>query len=249
MHEPRDVSGDLLRANAFPPTHWSVVLAAAQQSAPGSERALARLCEAYWFPLYAFLRRQGHPREEAEDLTQEFFALLLRKEVLAGLEREGGRFRSFLLTALQRFLANEWNRDHAQKRGGYSPQISIDGTAEARYHAGLADRATPETLFEQQWALAILDRVLAKLQREYASLGKAELFNHLQGCLPGSQDDLSYAEAGAALHLNESAVRMAALRLRRRYGQLLRAEIAPTVASPKEIDDELRHLMNVMGGS
>ena len=239
--------GDSVCGAEFPSTHWSVVLAAGQRNAAECEQALAKLCEAYWYPLYAFLRQHGHAPAQAEDLTQEFFARLIQKEFLNGLIQEGGRFRSFLLTALKRFLANEWRREHAQKRGGGSPLVSIDATAELRYQGEWVETAAPDILFERRWAFVVLDRVLARLRAEYDGAGKAELFAALQGCLPGADGGLSYAEAGAVLHLGEGAVRMAALRLRRRYGELLRQEVVATVATPAEIDEEIRHLIKVIG--
>ncbi len=208
--------------SCFQSTHWTVVLAAGLENSPESSAALQKLCTAYWCPLYAFIRRRGYSVEEAEDLTQEFFARLLAKDLLAGVTREGGRFRSFLLTVLKRFLANEWNREHAQKRSGGKPRFSIDDTAEARYQRALTEQATPETLFERQW-------------------------EQLQSCLAGAQSEIPYAQIAAAFGMKESAVRMAASRLRRRYGALLRAEIAVTVSSPEEIDEEIRYLIALVG--
>jgi RNA polymerase sigma factor (sigma-70 family) len=240
--------GDSVCGAEFPSTHWSVVLAAGQRNAAEAEQALAKLCEAYWYPLYAFLRQHGHAPAQAEDLTQEFLARLIQKESFNGLTQEGGRFRSFLLTALKRFLANEWRREHALKGGGGSLVAPIDATAERRYQGELADTAAPDILFERRWAFVVLDRVLARLRAEYEGVGKAELFAALQGCLPGADAGLSYAEAAAALHLGEGAVRMAAHRLRRRYGELLRQEVVATVATPAQIDDEIRYLIKVIGG-
>jgi RNA polymerase sigma factor (sigma-70 family) len=227
----------------FPATHWSVILQAAQGGSATADASLAKLCEDYWYPIYAFLRHRGHKPEEAEDLTHGFFDRLLHKDVLAGLTAEGGRFRSFLLTALKRFLVNEWHREHAQKRGGTQVTISFDDAVESRYQQELVDHATPEAIFEQQWALTVLDRVFTRLREEYASAGKSELFSHLQGCLPGAGEELSYAEAGAALQMSEAALRMSAHRLRRRYGELLRAEITQTVSNPDEVDEEIHHLI------
>jgi RNA polymerase sigma factor (sigma-70 family) len=248
MPEPKRVVGQHRNDGGFPPTRWSVVLDAACQGSAESEGALAKLCEAYWFPLYAFLRHQGHSPEQAEDLTQEFFVRLVHKRYLEGLTQEGGTFRSFLLTALKRFLANEWNREHSQKRGGGKVIFSIDGSAEARYRRELIDHASPDTLFERQWAFTVMDRVLDRLQEEYTRAGKGKLFELTQGCLPGADGESSYAEAGATLGLKEASVRMAALRLRRRYGQILREEIAETVATPEEIEQEIRHLIAVARG-
>ncbi len=240
--------GDSVCGTEFPSTHWSVVLAAGQRNAAEGEQALAKLCEAYWYPLYAFLRQHGHAPTQAEDLTQEFLARLIQKQSLNGLTQEGGRFRSFLLTALKRFLANEWRREHALKRGGGSLLVPINAIAEKRYQEECVETAAPDILFERRWAFVVLDRVLARLRAEYESLGKAELFTALQGCLPGADAGLSHAEAAAALHLGEGAVRMAAHRLRRRYGELLRQEVVATVATPAQIDDEIHYLIKVVGG-
>lgn len=234
-------------ASCFQTTHWTVVLAAGLKDSPESAAALQKLCTAYWYPLYAFIRRRGYTDEQSEDLTQEFFARLLAKDLLADVTRLGGRFRSFLLTVLKRFLANEWNREHAQKRSGGKPLFSIDDTAEARYQRELTEHATPETLFERQWAAAVLDQVLARLRDEYAAAGKQALFEQLQNCLPGAQSQIPYAQIAAAFGLKEAGVRMAAHRLRRRYGELLRAEIAVTVSSPEEIDEEIRYLIALVG--
>src|SRR5438034_399184 len=159
----------------FQTTHWTVVLAAGLKDGSESAAALQKLCTAYWYPLYAFIRRRGYSVEEAEDLTQEFFARLLEKELLAGVTREGGRFRSFLLTVLKRFLANQWNREHAQKRHGGKPVLSIDDTAEVRYQRELTEHATPESLFERQWASTVLDQVLVRLRQEHIDAGKNAL--------------------------------------------------------------------------
>jgi RNA polymerase sigma factor (sigma-70 family) len=241
------VSADSGRGGVFPSTHWSVVLTAAQGGLPAADAALASLCQAYWHPLYAFVRKRGHTPEEAEDLTQEFLARLVHKDLLKGLTQEGGKFRSFLLTALKRFMANEWQREHAQKRGGGLVFISLDHTAEAHYQSHLADGITPEILFERQWAVTVLNRVLSRVQDEYGRAHKQDLFARLQNFLPGAKEQLSYAEVASALQLQETAVRMATHRLRRRYGQLLREEIAATVSTPDEIDEEIRHLIAVAG--
>ncbi len=247
MREMDSGSGQTHTAAGFPATHWSVVLQAVASGSPESEAAFAKLCEAYWRPLYAFLRYKGYAPPQAEDLTQEFFARILRKEVVLDPEREGGKFRSFLLTALKRFEANEWHRERTQKRGGGKLALQIDETAEAQLQGMGTDQATPEALYEQHWACTVVERVLARVRDEYQRLGKEETFARLQGCLPGAQEDLAYAEAGPALKLQDSGVRMAVLRLRRRYGELLRTEIAATVSGPDEIDPEIRHLMKVAG--
>lgn len=241
------VDSEVTAEAGFPATHWSVVLAAAHSGSLQAEQALADLCAAYWYPVYAFVRRRGYSAPDAEDLTQEFFARLLKKELLCGLKREGGKFRSYLLTCVKCFLANEWHHEQAQKRGGGRTVISIDDTAETRYQGELIAHATPETLFERQWAMTLLNRVLVGLREEYLAAGKQELFDRLQSWLPGAGSRLSYGEAGAGLQMNEAAVRMAVHRLRRRYGELLRAEIAASVSSPAEINEEIHHLIAAIG--
>jgi len=235
------------KREVFPSTHWTVVLTAAASGAPQAEEAMARLCEAYWYPVYGFLRMKGHGPHEAEDLTQEFLGRMVHKDMLAGLTSEGGRFRAFLLTVLKRFLANEWNRERAQKRGGGRIMVSIDDTAESQYQKEIAVQTTPETLFERAWALAVLSRVFAGLRAEYRAAGKEALFARIEGCLPGAQTQMASGEAGAELTMSEAAIRMAAHRLRRRYGQMVRSEIAATVSSPEEIDAEIRYLIEIMG--
>jgi RNA polymerase sigma-70 factor (ECF subfamily) len=230
----------------FRTTHWSVVLAAAHRGSPRAEEAVATLCQTYWYPLYAFIRRRGHGPEEAEDLTQEFFARLLDKNYLAGIQVEGGKFRSYLLTLVKHFLANERERERAQKRGGGRACVRLESeSGERRYRAEPVETETPESLFERHWALTLLDQVMAKLQCEYAQGGKADLFARLRPCLSGAERLLPYAELGAILGVSEGAVKVAVHRLRKRYGELLRAEIADTVGSPAEIDEEIRHLIAV----
>ena len=219
---------------------------AAQQGSARSEEALARLCSNYWYPLYAFARRRGYSPHDAEDVTQGFFARLAEKEFLCGLKREGGRFRSYLLTAFKRFLANEWHRAHAQKRGNGAPSISIDDEAEWRYRVELVDDSTPETLFERHWALTVLKRVFERLKDEYAKRGKAELFHALCGCLPGLEADTTTGNDRAEPQMHGTALRMAGHRLRRRYGELLRTEIETTVSDASQVDDEIRHLMTAL---
>lgn len=227
----------------FVTTHWSAVLQAGRADSPPAEAALAELCQSYWYPLYAYLRRLGRSPEDAEDLTQEFFARLLAKNYLAEVDREKGRFRSFLLVALKRFLANEWDRVRAKKRGGGQATLSLDqALAESRYHLEPAHHVTPEVLFDRQWARTLLDQVLARLQQEHAETGRTELFERLRGCLSRESGDVPYAALGAPLRLTEAAVKMAVQRLRRRYRELLRQEIRRTVERPEEVEDELRHL-------
>ena len=229
----------------FAPTRWSVVLAAGQKVSPQAQEALATLCQTYWYPLYAYMRRRGHGPHDAEDLTQAFFARLLEKEYLAHLKREGGRFRSFLLTAVQAFLANEWDRQHAQKRGGGHALVSIDrDTAESRYSREPSHTLTPEKIYERHWAEALLDRVMAQLRQEFVAAGKTRLFDHLSPSLSRERGAVPYASIAAQLGTSEAAIKMAVQRLRSRYRALLRAEIAQTVASPQEVEEEIRHLFS-----
>jgi RNA polymerase sigma factor (sigma-70 family) len=233
---------------AFVTTHWSLVLSARDKDSPRSAEALEKLCRAYWFPLYAYVRRVGHSAPDAEDLTQEFFARLLAKDYLRTADREQGRFRTFLLVALKRFLANEWDRAHAQKRGGFQTVVSIDQElAESRFAAEPFHTLQPDVLFERQWALTLLARTLARLQEEYTASGRASLFEQLQGCVARDESALPYAEIAARLNLTEAAIKMAVHRLRARYREILRAEIAETLASPEEADEELRQLFSAFG--
>ena len=210
----------------FATTQWSLVLSAADHASPRFQQALADLCGAYWYPLYAFVRRQGNSAAEAEDLTQEFFLALVEKEFLAATAPEKGRFRTFLLLCLKRFLANQRDRAHAVKRGGGQKLISIDRhEAESRYQAEPADAATPERIYERRWALALLDQVLVRLGDEFRASGKDALFSRLKVYLVADAPAGSYASIAADLGLTEGAVKVAVHRLRRRYGELLRAEV------------------------
>jgi RNA polymerase sigma factor (sigma-70 family) len=240
------VLGEDQGAAAFQTTHWTVVLAAFQENSSGRAEALAQLCSAYRSPLYVFIRRRGYPPEDADDLVQGFFLHLLNGN-LRELKREGGRFRSYLLRALKCFLVNDWRRQNAQKRGGGAIIVPADSVDEQRYQSAFIEDSTPETMYEQQWALSLMDRTVARLREEYAAVKKDALFEQLQSFLPGLDRGLRYPEAAASLGMSEAAVRVAVHRLRRRYGELLRAEIGKTVSSPAEIDDEIRHLIEVMG--
>jgi len=240
---PPDRSSDSRHAGgqSFTTTHWSLVLAAGHGSRPDAGAALATLCEAYWYPLYYYVRRRGYRAEEAQDLTQEFFAKLLEKGSLKVADPDRGRFRSFLLAALNHFLANEWDRARAKKRGGKVLSLDIEG-AESRYSLEPADDLTAEKLFERRWAMTLLDLVLARLREEFAREDRERVFERLKGFLGGAAADAPYRQAAADLGMTEAAVKMAVHRLRRQYRRLLRAQIAQTVASPEEIDDEIRHL-------
>ena len=232
----------------FVTTHWSVVLSAQAHDPTRSREALETLCRKYWYPLYAYARRSGHSPADAEDLTQGFFARLLEKDYLKAAAREKGRFRTFMLVALKRFLANEWARQHAAKRGGFAPIVPIDPElAESRFAAEPSHNTAPDVLFDRQWATALLERTMKQLQEEYIESGRAKLFDYLRNCLAKDESALAYAEIGTQLKLTEAAVKMAAHRLRSRYREILQQQIAETVSSPKEIEDEIRHLFAAFG--
>ncbi len=229
-------------------THWSVVLSARDRSSPHSLEALEHLCRTYWYPLYAFVRRQGRRPHDAQDLTQAFFARLLEKDYLKAAGSERGRFRTFLLVALKRFLADEWDREHAQKRGGFAEMIPMDQEfAEARFSAEPAHQLQPDVLFDRQWASTLIERVVKRLEEEYLNSGRAKLFEQLRHCLVKDKSAPSYAEIAARLSLTEAAVKMAVHRLRVRYREILRAEIADTVAGPAEVEQEIRDLFATFG--
>jgi RNA polymerase sigma factor (sigma-70 family) len=231
----------------FPVTQWTVVLAAGGTPSPESAVALERLCGAYWYPLYAFVRRSGYSPADAEDLTQEFFARLLEHNWVARADRHKGRFRSFLLMAMKRFLAKEWDRAKALKRGGQVRFVGLQfDTAETRYSREPADTSTPEQVFEKHWAMTLLGTVLKRLREEYAGKGKGGLFKALEPCLIGRHESQPYAALAEQLGMTEAALKMAVSRLRERYRECLRDEIGQTVASAAEVDDELRHLYRVL---
>ncbi len=237
-------------APVFATTRWSVVLAAGQADSTLAQEALTRLCQTYWYPLYAYARRRGQSRHDAQDLTQEFFARLLEGNWLARADRERGRFRTFLLTAMKHFLANEWHRANARKRGGQAQIFSLDDdAAENRYQSEPCEKATPESLFERNWALALLDDVLRRLEQEYGRDGKAEWMEVMRPALTADRDAISYADIAEKLGLTETAARVAVHRLRQRYRKLIRAEVAHTVSSPEEVDEEMRHLFQTLAGS
>ena len=234
----------------FPTTHWSRVVSAADPAAPGACEALAELCATYWYPLYAFIRRQGQSPEAAADLTQDYFARLLEKGVLAAADQGRGRFRAFLRTDCGFFLAHRRDRDHAMKRGGGIVRLSIDARdAEGRYLREPADSLTPERLFDRSWALTLLDSVLARLAREYADSGRAALFERLEGVLTGGPRAESYAAIAAQLGMTEGAVQAAVQRLRQRYRAILREQIAVTLDDPSEaaIDEEIHAMFSGLG--
>jgi len=235
------------RPRMFPATQWTVVLVAGGTPSPESAVALERLCSSYWYPLYAFVRRSGHSPPDAQDLTQEFFARLIEHNWIARADRRRGRFRSFLLMAMKRFLSKEWDKVKTLKRGGQVRFVPLQlDTAETLYAREPADTCTPEQVFEKQWALVLLQSVLNRLREDYAQESKGALFHTLEPCLIGSREKQPYAALAAELGMSAGAVKVAVCRLRERYRECLKAEIAQTVASPAEVDEELRHLFRVM---
>jgi RNA polymerase sigma-70 factor (ECF subfamily) len=234
-------------AQAFATTHWSTVLAAKDEHSPAAAEALEKLCRRYWPPVYAFIRRRGHEPVEAQDLTQEFFARLLEKNYLEAANPSKGRFRTLLLTAVSRFLINERERALAKKRGGGAVHFSLEAElAEQGYHVEPADIATPETLYERRWAETVLEIVLTRLRKEFESAGELDRFEVLKPFLAAEKQGASGAEIAARLGITESAAYSAVHRLRQRYGEILRDEIAQSVVSPDEVDDELRYLVRVL---
>src|SRR6266478_605567 len=231
----------------FATTHWSVVVQAGEEESPHTSEALAQLCNTYWYPLYVYVRRKGYAAHDAQDLTQEFFARLLARNYLGGVDRRKGKFRSFLLGALEHFLAKEWRRAHAQKRGGGQAVFSLDEVdAESRYLLEPAHDLTPEKIYDRRWATTILGDAMAELRKEYWARNQKELFAKLEGLLSGDGAPASYAKIAESLGMNEGALKVAVHRLRKRYGELIRSQIAQTVATPEEIDEELRYLFSVL---
>jgi RNA polymerase sigma factor (sigma-70 family) len=237
------------RANWFATTHWSVVLAAARHSTPEAARALETLCASYWYPLYAWLRWQHHGPEDAQDLTQAFFAFLLERDALQTVAPEKGKFRSFLLASLKHFLANERDKARALKRGGHLRIVSIEeAEGEGRFRQEPSRELAPDRAFEQAWAMTLFSGVLARLRDDYVAEGKTALYDALHPYLTDEGGKAPYAETARLLGLGEGTVRMAVLRMRRRFGELLRAEIAQTVAEPEEVDEEIRALLAAVAG-
>jgi RNA polymerase sigma-70 factor (ECF subfamily) len=227
----------------FPTTRWSQVVAAGDRAGPEPGEALAELCSAYWYPLYAFVRRKGHPPDEAADLVQGTFLTLLDRDGLAAVAPELGRFRSFLMAVCSHYLADCRDRDRAAKRGGGVMAISIDrALAEGRYSTEPVDSLTPERLFERRWATSLLDQALARLEAESIAAGKSALVSHLLPALTGGRSEVPFVAIAAELGMTEGSVKMAASRLRRRYGEILREEIAHTVAGPADVDAKVRAL-------
>jgi len=231
----------------FPHTRWSVVLAATRDGSPESAAALETLCRAYWYPLYVCARRFGHSPQDAQDLTQEFFCRLLEKGWLCTADPAKGRLRTFLITALQRFMAKEWRRASAQKRGAGIRQVPIDTAfAETRYAADSAGQLTPEEAFDRQWALTLLDLTVQRLQAEFTAAGKASDFDALKGCLVAAHGAIDYRSIARQLQASEGAVRVAVHRLRKRFRELYREEISHTLSENTDLEAELRYLGQVL---
>jgi RNA polymerase sigma-70 factor (ECF subfamily) len=235
----------------FETTQWSLVLAAGQGGgSAAAEQALARLCSLYWYPVFTFVRRRGYATEDAQDLTQGFFARLIEKGDLGAADRSRGRFRSFLLAACQHFLANERDRAFAQKRGGGRAPLSIDvAAAEARYERALAHSETPERLYDRQWCLTLLDGVFEAMRAEYAATGRAAVFDRLKEFLTAGEDAGTHADAARELGTSAGAVKVAVHRLRRRFREELHRRVADTVGPDQDVEDEIRCLLETLGPS
>lgn len=230
-------------ASEFATTRWSIICAAGRDSSPECREALAALCEQYWYPLYGYARRRVAQVAEAQDLTQAFFAEFLEKNAVAHADPDRGRFRAFLLVSFKHFLSRQWKKARAQKRGGGRVPLSLSfETAEARYHREPSGGLTPEDFYDRQWALTLLETIVERLQSEFHEAGRAALFAQLKQFLIGREATQRYAEVAAELQMSEGAIRMAVTRMRRRYRELLRDEIAQTVDSPEAIEDEIRNL-------
>jgi RNA polymerase sigma-70 factor (ECF subfamily) len=248
FHQPNQIAGARRAGGEFATTHWSVVLLAGREHSPQSAAALEALCQAYWYPLYSFTRRQGNSPQEAADLTQDFFLHLLSTNALASVASEKGRFRSFLLASLKNLLANEWRHARRQKRGGGVAPFSLDeGLAEGRYQQELTDDSNPEAAFDRRWAETILGRALDRLRQECDGPEKSRRFDEVKEFLLGERRPGSLAAAANRLSLSLTAAKGLVHRLRRRFRELIRDEVAQTVSRPEEIDEEIRHLFAAYG--
>lgn len=235
---PADTQSDI-----FATTRWTVVLAAGERATPQSERALEEICQSYWFPIYAYIRRRGRSKADAEDLTQEFFRRLLDGHWIERADPRKGRLRAFLVTALKHFLAKEWRRDTAQKRGGGRPHGSIDtGTGEARYATVDTPRLAAEATFDRQWALTLLELAVGRLQQEYADAGKSDQFDGMKEALVITREGLDYPVLAARFRISEGAARVAVHRFRKRFRDLYREEVAQTLPAGIPLDEEMRYL-------
>ncbi len=238
---------DAPRNAEFATTHWSLVQSAGRNSSPDSKRALTLLCETYWYPLYAYARRRVSDIDQAQDLTQGFFAELLEKNYVGTAAPDRGRFRSFLITAFKHFLSRHWERARSQKRGGGRAILSLDfESADSSLRIDPGGGLTPEQYYDRQWALALLARIMGRLEDEFQQSGKGELFAALKGFLIGDNPDVSYEQVAERLEMSQVAVRQAVSRLRKRYGRVLHEEISQTVCGPEEVQDEIRNLFAVL---
>lgn len=234
---------DNSHADIFATTRWTVVLAAGARTSPQSASALDELCRVYWFPLYAYIRRRGHAKADAEDLTQAFFARFLEKNYLDGLSAERGKFRAFLLAALKHFLANEWDKTQRIKRGGHVSHFPLDlQSADTQFQVADALAASPDRAFDREWAVALLAHVIERLRAECAAEGRAEQFDAIKIFLTAGKGALPHAAVAHSLGMEETAVRVAVHRMRKRYRQLLRDEVAQTLSDPAQVDEEMRAL-------
>jgi RNA polymerase sigma-70 factor (ECF subfamily) len=232
----------------FETTRWSMVIAAGQSNLPESRDALEALCEVYWYPLYVYVRRRGHDEDDARDLTQGFFAKLLEKNWVADADPQRGKFRTFMLTALKHYMADEWDRQRAQKRGGGKVPLSLDfDTAEDGYKLELPDDRTPEDVYDACWAETVVQRARERLRREKLEPGKEERFERLEGFVTGEGLEVPYKEVAEELGLSESAVKVAVYRLRQRFGEIVREEVTNTVRDPDDVESEMRHLLGLLG--
>jgi RNA polymerase sigma-70 factor (ECF subfamily) len=235
-------------ATEFASTHWSVVLSAGDSASPNSHEALERLCRTYWLPLYTFIRRKGYSPADAEDLVQDFFAAFLEKGCVGRADPARGRFRTFLLSSLQNFLHNAQDRLVALKRGGGQRHLSLDVAAtEERYRVELQESMTPEKAFEKRWAATLLQEVLDRVREDFKRLGRAELFEQLKGHIWADDDAVPYAQLGMGLGMTPLALKVTVHRLRQRFGERLRDEIAHTMSEPGQVEDEIRYLMGLFG--
>ena len=241
-------SGVPYGAAHFATTHWTLVLTAQRPDSSLAFDALSQLCQTYWYPLYVYVRRRGYDAHDGQDLTQEFFARLLQKDFLGSVDRDKGKFRSFLLASMNHFLAKEWKRANRQKRGGGGVIVSLDDdSAEHRYRQEPATDLTADKLFERRWAMTLLEGAMSQLRQEFLDGGKRSLFEELKVFISGTRTEEGYAGVAPRVNLTEGAVKVAVHRLRKRYGEILRAEIAQTVSSPEEVEEEIRHLFQILG--
>lgn len=247
MESPEDVPGFVRNAQAFRTTHWSVVLRAGRTESNERTEALEELCRTYWYPIYGYIRGRGYSAEDAQDLAQAFFERLLEKNYLESVKVERGKFRSFLLASVNHFLSNEWDRARAQKRGGGRAIQSLDEQdAEGRYLEEAVEEQTPESLFERTWAETVLGAVLDRLRYECNAGRRSDRFEALKGFLVDDKGELSFAEAAVRLSDTEAAVKSFVRRLRVRYREMFREELAKTVEDPAQIEEELRHLVTIL---